>query len=86
MNKILSNRKEYVVGEVKQKWNDVLFDSACSYDDGALALTFCVYTEIDRSTLVTVVFEKNDTCSGVLERLNERIAWTFASAHFTDNV
>lgn len=86
MDKIRSDRKEYVVSEIKRKWNDVLFDSACCYDDGALALTFCVCTNIGRSTLVTVVFEKNDTCSGLLERLNERIAWTFASAHFAINV
>ena len=81
-----SKCKEYIVEEVKRKWNDVLFDSVCCYDDGAIALTFCVCTNIGRSTLVTVVLEHNDTCDTVLDRLNERIAWTFASAHFTYHV
>lgn len=73
--------KSFIVENVHEKWNDVLFDSVCPYSDGALGLTFCVCVDHGVNTIVTVIIERNDDYHDVLERLNERIAWTFASEH-----
>lgn len=73
--------KSFIVKNVHEKWNDVLFDSACPYSDGALGLTFCVCVDHGVNTIVSVIIERKDYCYEVLERLNERIAWTFASEH-----
>lgn len=73
--------KSFIVEKVHEKWNGVLFDSACPYSDGALGLTFCVCVDYGVNTIVSVIIERKDDCYGVLERLNERIAWTFAAEH-----
>lgn len=73
--------KSFIVGKVHEKWNDVLFDSVCPYSDGALGLTFCVCIDHGVNTIVSVIVERKDYCCDALERLNERIAWTFASEH-----
>lgn len=86
MTRVQKEWKDFVVSEVKKKWNDVFFDSCCVYDDGAMALCFGVSTGCGMVTLVSAVIEKGETGRDIMERLNERIAWTFASAHFTNNV
>lgn len=73
--------KSFIVKKVHEKWNDVLFDSACPYSDGALGLAFCVCVDYGVNTIVSVIIERKDYCYDALERLNERIAWTFASEH-----
>ena len=73
--------KSFIVENVHEKWNDVLFDSACPYSDGALCLAFCVCVDHGVNTIVSVIIECKDDYYDALERLNERIAWTFASEH-----
>lgn len=73
--------KSFIVENVHEKWNDVLFDSACPYSDGALGLTFCVCVDHGVNTIVSLIIERKDDYYDALERLNERIAWTFASEH-----
>lgn len=74
--------KSFIVKNVHERWNDVLFDSACPYSDGALGLTFCVCADNGVNIITGIVIERKDDCHDVLERINERIAWTFASKHF----
>jgi len=73
--------KSFIVKNVHEKWDDVLFDSGCPYSDGSLGLTFCVCVNNGVNIIVAVIIERKDDCYDVLERLNERIAWTFASEH-----
>ena len=62
-------------------YDRALFDSACPYSDGALCLAFCVCVDHGVNTIVSVIIECKDDYYDALERLNERIAWTFASEH-----
>lgn len=73
--------KSFIVENVYEKWNDVLFDSACPYSDGSLGLMFCVCVDHGVNIIVAVIIERKDDYCDALERLNERIAWTFASEH-----
>lgn len=76
--------KSFIVKNVYEKWNEVLFDSACPYSDGSLGLTFCVCVDYGVNIIVSVIIERKDDYYDALERLNERIAWTFASEHLRD--
>lgn len=77
----VKEKKEYIGREIKRKWNDVLLDSCCIYSDGAIAFCICVSDENGLNSFVSDVMQKNETPEEIVERLNNRIAWTFASGH-----
>ena len=52
--------KSFIVENVHEKWNDVLFDSAFPYSDGALGLTFCVCVDHGVNTIVPIIIERKD--------------------------
>lgn len=81
MNGLQEYRKNHVVQKVHERWKDVLLDSACLYDDGAVALVFAVPVNTDICKLVTLVLERDSGLDKSVENINERIAWAFASEH-----
>ena len=81
MKELQEYRKNYVLEKVREKWNNVLLDSMCPYDDGALALVFAVCVNFKTLKLVTLVLEHNSDLDESVENINERIAWAFASEH-----
>ena len=81
MNGLQEYRKNYVVQRVREKWVNVLLDSVCPYDDGALALVFAVCVNFKTLKLVTLILERDSDLDKSVENINERIAWAFASEH-----
>lgn len=81
MEHTVEEKKEYIGREIKRTWNDVLLDNCCIYSDGAMAFCLCVSTGNGVNSFVSDVMQKNETLEEIVERLNNRIAWTFASEH-----
>lgn len=81
MNKVEKRWKDFVVEAIKKRWNDVLFDGCCVYSDGAMALCFCVTIESGKNVFISDVLEIGESGTDIIDRLNNRIAWTFASEH-----
>lgn len=86
MTKLQRDIKESVNIEVHKKWNDVLFDSYCEYSDGSFAMMFCVCIGYGKNEVISVIIERYDSLDTIMVRLNDRIAWAFASAHFVNHV
>lgn len=81
MERTVEEKKEYIGREIKRTWNDVLLDNCCIYSDGAMAFCLCVSAGNGVNSFVSDVMQKNETPEEIVERLNNRIAWTFASEH-----
>lgn len=81
MNGLQEYRKNYVLQKVRETWSNVLLDSICPYDDGAIALVFAVCINFNRIKIVTLVIERNADLDQSVGIINERIAWAFASEH-----
>ena len=81
MNGLQEYRKNYVLQKVRETWSNVLLDSICPYDDGAIALVFAVCVNFNTIKMVTLVIERNVNLDQSVGIINERIAWAFASEH-----
>lgn len=81
MNGLQEYRKNHVLQKVRETWNNVLLDSICPYDDGAIALVFAVCVNFNTIKMVTLVIERNADLDQSVGIINERIAWAFASEH-----
>jgi hypothetical protein len=81
MNGLQEYRKNYVLQKVRETWTNVLLDSTCPYDDGAIVLVFAVCVNFNTIKMVTLVIERNADLDQSAEIINERIAWAFASEH-----
>lgn len=82
MTKIQEYKEKAVAYRVKSKWQNVLLDSFCPYDDGSIGLTFAVCVNCKTVKLVTIVIECYDfDLDKVIKTIDERIAWAFASEH-----
>lgn len=81
MNGLQEYRKNYVLQKVRETWSNVLLDSICPYDDGAIALVFAVCVNFNTIKMVTLVIERNANLDQSVGTINERIAWAFASEH-----
>lgn len=81
MNGLQEYRKNYVLQKVRETWSNVLLDSICPYDDGAIALVFAVYVNFNTIKMATLVIERNADLDQSVGIINERIAWAFASEH-----
>lgn len=81
MNGLQEYRKNYVLQKVRETWSNVLLDSICPYDDGAIALVFAVCVNFNTIKMVTLVIERNADLEQSVGIINERIAWAFASEH-----
>ena len=82
MTKLQEYKEKAVTYRVRAKWENVLLDSVCPYDDGSLCLTFAVCINCKTVKLVTLVIESYDfDLDNAIKILDERIAWTFASEH-----
>lgn len=81
MNGLQEYRKNYVLQKVRETWSNVLLDSICPYDDGAIALVFAVCVNFNTIKMVTLVIERNADLDQSVGNINERIAWAFASEH-----
>lgn len=81
MNGLQEYRKNYVLQKVRETWSNVLLDSICHYDDGAIALVFAVCVNFNTIKMVTLVIERNADLDQSVGIINERIAWAFASEH-----
>ncbi len=84
MNGLQEYRKNYVLQKVRETWSNVLLDSICPYDDGAIALVFAVCVNFNTIKMVTLVIERNADLDQSVGIINERIAWAFASEHLRD--
>lgn len=84
MNGLQEYRKNYVLQKVRETWSNVLLDSICPYDDGAIALVFAVCINFNTIKMVTLVIERNADLEQSVGIINERIAWAFASEHLRD--
>lgn len=84
MNGLQEYRKNYVLQKVRETWSNVLLDSICPYDDGAIALVFAVCVNFNTIKIVTLVIERNADLDQSVGIINERIAWAFASEHLRD--
>lgn len=81
MNGLQEYRKNHVLQKVRETWSNVLLDSICLYDDGAIALVFAVCVNFNTIKMVTLVIERNADLDQSVGIINERIAWAFASEH-----
>lgn len=81
MNGLQEYRKNYVLQKVRETWSNVLLDSICPYNDGAIALVFAVCVNFNTIKMVTLVIECNADLDQSVGIINERIAWAFASEH-----
>lgn len=81
MNGLQEYRKNYVLQKVRETWSNVLLDSICPYNDGAIALVFAVCVNVNTIKMVTLVIERNADLDQSVGIINERIAWAFASEH-----
>lgn len=81
MNGLQEYRKNYVLQKVRETWSNVLLDSICPYDDGAIALVFAVCVNFNTIKMVTLVIERNADLDQSVGIINERIAWAFAFEH-----
>lgn len=81
MNGLQEYRKNHVLQKVRETWSNVLLDSICPYDDGAIALVFAVCVNFNTIKMVTLVVERNADLDQSVGIINERIAWAFASEH-----
>jgi hypothetical protein len=81
MNGLQEYRKNYLLQKVRETWSNVLLDSICPYDDGAIALVFAVCVNFNTIKMVTLVIERNANLDQSVGIINERIAWAFASEH-----
>ena len=81
MNGLQEYRKNYVLQKVRETWSNVLLDSICPYDDGAIALVFAVCVNFNTIKMVTLVIERNADLDQSVGIINERIAWAFASEY-----
>lgn len=81
MNGLQEYQKTYVLQKVRETWSNVLLDSICPYDDGAIALVFAVCVNFNTIKMVTLVIERNADLDQSVGIINERIAWAFASEH-----
>lgn len=81
MNGLQEYRKNHVLQKVRETWSNVLLDSICTYDDGAIALVFAVCVNFNTIKMVTLVIERNADLDQSVGIINERIAWAFASEH-----
>lgn len=81
MNVLQEYQKNYVLQKVRETWSNVLLDSICPYDDGAVALVFAVCVNFNTIKMVTLVIERNADLDQSVGIINERIAWAFASEH-----
>ena len=81
MNGLQEYRKNYVLQKVRETWSNVLLDTICPYDDGAIALVFAVCVNFNTIKMVTLVIERNADLDQSVGIINERIAWAFASEH-----
>ena len=81
MNGLQEYQKNYVLQKVCETWSNVLLDSICPYDDGAIALVFAVCVNFNTIKMVTLVIERNADLDQSVGIINERIAWAFASEH-----
>lgn len=81
MNGLQEYRKNHVLQKVRETWSNVLLDSICPYDDGAIALVFAVCVNFNTIKMVTLVIERNADLDQSVGIINERIAWAFASEH-----
>lgn len=79
MNGLQEYQKNYVLQKVRETWSNVLLDSICPYDDGAIALVFAVCVNFNTIKMVTLVIERNADLDQSVGIINERIAWAFAS-------
>jgi len=84
MNGLQEYRKNYVLQKVRETWSNVLLDSICPYDDGAIALVFAVCVNFNTIKMVTLVIERNPDLDQSVGIINECIAWAFASEHLRD--
>lgn len=85
MTKLQEYKKKAVAYRVRTKWENVLLDSACPYDDGSICLTFAVCVNFKTLKLVTIVIERYDfDLDRAIKIIDERIAWAFASEHLRD--
>lgn len=81
MNELQEYRKNYVLQKVRETWSNVLLDSICPYDDGAIVLVFAVCVNFNTIKMVTLIIERNADLDQSVGIINERIAWAFASEH-----
>lgn len=81
MNGLQEYRKNYVLQKVRETWSNVLLDSICPYDDGAIVLVFAACVNFNTIKMVTLVIERNADLDQSVGIINERIAWAFASEH-----
>ena len=85
MTKLQEYKEKAVAYRVRTKWENVLLDSACPYDDGSICLTFAVCVNFKTLKLVKIVIERHDfDLDRAIKIIDERIAWAFASEHLRD--
>lgn len=85
MTKLQEYKEKAVAYRVRTKWENVLLDSACPYDDGSICLTFAVCVNSKTLKLVKIVIECYDfDLDRAIKIIDERIAWAFASEHLRD--
>lgn len=60
MTKLQEYKEKAVAYRVRTKWENVLLDSACPYDDGSICLTFAVCVNYKTLKLVKIVIERYD--------------------------
>ena len=85
MTKLQEYKEKAVAYRVRTKWENVLLDSACPYDDGSICLTFAVCVNFKTLKLVKIVIESYDfDLDRAIKIIDERIAWAFASEHLRD--
>ena len=82
MTKLQEYKEKAIAYRVRTKWENVLLDSICPYDDGSIGLTFAVCVNYKTVKLVTVVIERYDfDLDSAIKIIDERIAWAFAFEH-----